>query len=1317
MGRCREWLLVLSLSLSLSFESISIDYQQSCCSFIHFSFVYVFVFVFVVVFFWASVFLYVRLSLSHTMQAIGHNCYSSVGDSGGVGVGGTYLSLSIPFISSLKAVVLCEMCSSSACHSFLVLSDHLLVFLFLLLLSPPPPPTMSYVPMYNVWSFGVDSISFNRHTQILFLSHSFNTSYTILHFIVSLLFWFGFIHLFIYLFCVLLLVVVSFKAKEGARMQGPVRDRTLCAAPPPTAKDRQSDASASFSPLPTRVLRQRGAPPRQPHNPMGWEQNQEEEKQGEEGGDGGPLPALAHLSSTPIQFNRSTAKNKPRQTHRRSRSTPSCRTRVVSPRRPHAGQNSWSNAAHTPAWDEKNAPSPLHSVIEFAEMEEMEDTDGAGGRPSLFNVLRRLLLLSEWRRWWSGRHDRRGGEGRGISRVRGRTGSAAPPRGSHRAAPRRCCCGPFSSRLWLTLVVLSFLVVLALCDTLVVVHRRAMVYRFQWSAVAAFQDGGGASAPPQSSPSGDLRGARFQDRRLLGQFQFASCNRHEFPQNYWNVMAEVAMMTRYGYTPSDLDLGLGSAEGCAWEPPMAGEETAAGAPPSPPPTEGAERERVRAGRWALLPLRPPLDAFVWLGDIVYSDKKIRGGPSPPPRPPACGGGAEGHDGATCSMADPSFFNTVPAPLYPLAVVQSMWQTQFNASPYKMFRQTCLPQMKRATAAPLSLSNGAPYASSHAHSRETMLPRVWGVWDDHDLGQNDGGKEFPYKNVTREFLFDFLELPPEDDRRHRARIPDDEGGGGVYTFHAIPVEEVLASDTRGKSAPEDEDETELEELVREALVAAYVNLYCVLLLDVRSARDPANATQSGDMLGAAQWAWVESVLQQHFGSPPPSSPSTGGNGTNEVDPRASCATLFIGGGVQFLLDEKITEHWGSYPRSRNYLLHLLRRYHVQRVVFLTGDIHMAELGGDWSPEAVERYLGYPMIEATSSGLTHSAESTVGAIRLPFIGAVRLMSWVVPTLFSSPRRVGLYVGKNFGTVSLEINVKRTSALTFVGQAKAISGDPSSSYSSYSLLPPPSQRLASLLEEIRHQKQAEPHRVPSLLSRLQQEVSAWINVTLSVFGLDDDVLTDASALHHHQLQQQSSPRSGTHPSVVACESPLHVLLKSRLTFPLEMLTYHGGAHYRMAHVDAHTGYVYTAPTALDKANSAAPSHDSCKIRLDGLFVESEVPAYVCAWPEVLPISTTTTQAPRQEGGWAPYQPPALFTYPLTDPLPLFTRVVVWVQQRYFPEERMLFTLYWISGMHHPPPSLGAGGHPPRGGVLGTDEGATHPGARATEGRAIER
>ena len=47
--------------------------------------------------------------------------------------------------------------------------------------------------------------------------------------------------------------------------------------------------------------------------------------------------------------------------------------------------------------------------------------------------------------------------------------------------------------------------------------------------------------------------------------------------------------------------------------------------------------------------------------------------------------------------------------------------------------------------------------------------VIGIWDDHDFGWNDAGKEYPMKNESKRLLLDFLDVPKDTLVRAREGI--------------------------------------------------------------------------------------------------------------------------------------------------------------------------------------------------------------------------------------------------------------------------------------------------------------------------------------------------------------------------------------------------------------------------------------------------------------------------------------------------------------------------------------------------------------------
>lgn len=97
--------------------------------------------------------------------------------------------------------------------------------------------------------------------------------------------------------------------------------------------------------------------------------------------------------------------------------------------------------------------------------------------------------------------------------------------------------------------------------------------------------------------------------------------------------------------------------------------------------------------------------------------------------------------------------------------------------------------------------------------------VTGIWDDHDYGKNDGGKDFKFKHTSRKLFLNFL----NDSSSARNRE-------GIY---------------------------------RNFTLGADVNKSIeLILLDTRFFKDnPEKNNSNLQILGAKQWAWLEETLQK------------------------------------------------------------------------------------------------------------------------------------------------------------------------------------------------------------------------------------------------------------------------------------------------------------------------------------------------------------------------------------------------------------------------------------------------------------------------
>jgi len=193
--------------------------------------------------------------------------------------------------------------------------------------------------------------------------------------------------------------------------------------------------------------------------------------------------------------------------------------------------------------------------------------------------------------------------------------------------------------------------------------------------------------------------------------------------------------------------------------------------------------------------------------------------------------------------------------------------------------------------------------------------VIGTWDDHDYGVNDGGLGNPIKKESQQAFCDFMMMSLDNPVRNRK---------GVYSSNTFKFNEKLIK---------------------------------VILLDSRYHRDTIYRVDGiyqpnfeGSILGEEQWKWLENEL---------------------TDSKAD--VHIIGNGIQFLSAQHRFEKWANFPNERKRLLELLINKKPKGLIMISGDRHIGEV----SKLELEG-LEYPVIDVTSSGLTHSYEEASGEL---------------------------------------------------------------------------------------------------------------------------------------------------------------------------------------------------------------------------------------------------------------------------------------------------------------------------------------------------
>lgn len=233
--------------------------------------------------------------------------------------------------------------------------------------------------------------------------------------------------------------------------------------------------------------------------------------------------------------------------------------------------------------------------------------------------------------------------------------------------------------------------------------------------------------------------------------------------------------------------------------------------------------------------------------------------------------------------------------------------------------------------------------------------ILATWDDHDLGANDAGAEFPKKRESQQLFLDFFGIAKDSPLRQQE---------GVYSAHLFGTKgkrvQVLLLDAR---------------YFRSRLKAGY------------RAGEPGegyrgkyipNEDPGTTVLGEKQWAWLEEQLRI------------------PAELRVVCSSF------QVIADEHGSEMWGNFPKERQRLFQLIGDTGATGVVFISGDRHLAEISR--LPAGASR-VNYPLFDVTSSSLnTPSGNFTKAGARF----ANEINSY----------RMGLtYFDTNFGFIDVD------------------------------------------------------------------------------------------------------------------------------------------------------------------------------------------------------------------------------------------------------------------------------------------------------------
>lgn len=232
--------------------------------------------------------------------------------------------------------------------------------------------------------------------------------------------------------------------------------------------------------------------------------------------------------------------------------------------------------------------------------------------------------------------------------------------------------------------------------------------------------------------------------------------------------------------------------------------------------------------------------------------------------------------------------------------------------------------------------------------------VLATWDDHDLGANDAGGEFPKKRESQQLFLDFFGIPKDSPRRQQE---------GIYHSQVFGPEgqrvQIILLDTR---------------YFRSRLKSGFQKGEPG---EGRRGQYVPNTDPEATVLGPQQWTWLEKQLRI------------------PAELRVICSSF------QLVADEHGSEGWGNFPRERERLIKLIRDTRAGGAVVISGDRHLSEI----SRLPAESGVGYPLFDVTSSSLNEPSGNTTKA-------GTRFANEI------NSYRVGLtYFDTNFGFIDVD------------------------------------------------------------------------------------------------------------------------------------------------------------------------------------------------------------------------------------------------------------------------------------------------------------
>ena len=188
-------------------------------------------------------------------------------------------------------------------------------------------------------------------------------------------------------------------------------------------------------------------------------------------------------------------------------------------------------------------------------------------------------------------------------------------------------------------------------------------------------------------------------------------------------------------------------------------------------------------------------------------------------------------------------------------------------------------------------NGQLFKMKKAYEiQKTKLPKwlmeekeILAIWDDHDFGINDGGRDYLYKEEAKKMFLNFWNIAEDDPRNYR---------DGLYFKKVQHIEDV-----------------EIE------IIALDTRYFRSKLNGKKNAYKP-NKNPQATILGKMQWDWFESSI------------------TN-----STAKAIIIMSSIQVLATNHPYEKWANFPSERSKLIRILSEASQDKaIIIVSGDRH-------------------------------------------------------------------------------------------------------------------------------------------------------------------------------------------------------------------------------------------------------------------------------------------------------------------------------------------------------------------------------------------